>query len=90
VTTGGGGSPSSVEFVFDGWEVIEEYGGVEGLTRRFVHGVSDLEPIRLENLVFFSNPGTYYIHQDAGLNCVAMSDGAGAAVERVRYSPFAE
>jgi hypothetical protein len=49
-TSGVSGAPASVEYVYDGWQVIEERDGSGSLMRRFVMGLGIDEPLQLENL----------------------------------------
>jgi RHS repeat-associated protein len=87
-TVGVSGAPPVVEYVMDGWEVIEERSSLNAIMRRFVMGVRLDEPVRLENISFYSGPGTYYYVQSTLRNVVALTNQAGSVIERYTYDAF--
>lgn len=85
--------PAVSEFVFDGWEEIEEHvkaasGSPFALARRYVHGRSLDEPLRLENLAFYPGPGTFWFQQSTLGNVAAIADTSGAIVERYTFDAY--
>jgi uncharacterized protein RhaS with RHS repeats len=92
-TTNVPGSAAVAEFVYVGWEEIEEYVNPAAndpfaLARRYVHGRALDEPVRLENLGFYPGTGTYWYQQTTLGNVAALTNAAGAVVERVTYDAY--
>jgi RHS repeat-associated protein len=80
VTTNG----TSRELLYDGVDLVAEYED-DVLLRRYVHG-----PGRDEPLVWYEGSGTSdrrYLHADERGSIMAVTDGAGAAIETFKYSP---
>jgi RHS repeat-associated protein len=82
------GCPPHVEYVYDGWDVIEEFDGSNGLMRRFVLGEEMDEPIRMETFSFWDNQGTYYYQRSTLGSVVALTNSNGATVERYTYDAY--
>ncbi|MCC7013303.1 MAG: RHS repeat protein, partial [Planctomycetes bacterium] len=83
--------PSTSYFVYAGWEEIEEWSGPAGsgsLLRRYVSGRALDEPVRLENLGFYPNGGTYWYQQTTLGNVAAITNGSGSVVERYTYDAY--
>jgi RHS repeat-associated protein len=73
------------EYAYDGWNVIAEYNGSGSETAYYVHG-----PGVDEVLCRVTSGGTHYYHADALGSVRLLSDGSGAAVERIEYGAFGE
>jgi RHS repeat-associated protein len=85
--------PAVSEFVYDGWEEIEEHakasaGGSFVLARRHVQGRQLDEPLRLENFSFYPGSGTYYFQQSTLGNVAAIADSTGVVVERYTFDAY--
>jgi RHS repeat-associated protein len=78
-----------VKYVYDGDHVIAEYDGSDNLLRKYVYGPSIDEPIcMIESSGDYS--GTYYYHFDALGSVVALTNGAGTAVQLYEYSVYGQ
>ncbi len=75
-------------FVYDGVQIIAEYTG-SVLTRKFIYGPGIDSPVAMIH-VAGTNEGSYYYHQDANGNVVALSNASGSLTERYEYLPFGE
>lgn len=87
-TSGVSSAPAFTEYVYDAWEVIEEWDSSPGLMRRFVMGQKIDEPLRLENLSGYSNGGTYYYQRSSIGNIVALTNANGGTVERYKFDAY--
>ena len=86
-TTGG----VTTEYVYDGDQVIAEYddsGGSMQLARKFIYGPGIDEPICMIDVA--GGGALYYYHFDGLGSVVALSDNAGAIVERYEYSAYGQ
>jgi RHS repeat-associated protein len=77
-----------VEYVYDGWQVIEERNASNSLMRRIVMGLKIDEPLQLENISFWPNAGTYHYQRSTLGNVVALTNSSGAVVERYTYDSY--
>lgn len=87
-TTSVSGAPAHIEYVYDGWQVIEERNGSGSLMRRFVMGLGVDEPLQLENISFWPNAGTYHYQRSTLGNVVALTNSSGAVVERYSFDAY--
>lgn len=81
-------------YIYDDWNVIEEWGpdpeaSRDGALTTYVYVAGIDQPVQMTR----SAPGsstaeTFYYHQDARNNVVAITDAAGVVVERTRYEDF--
>jgi RHS repeat-associated protein len=76
---------SDTRYVSDGAQEVEEQDWSTGVTTcTYVWS-----PVYVDELVSFTNgSGTYYAHQDARCDVVALTNASGAIVERRRYDDF--
>lgn len=86
-------SPGAVEkatrFFWDAWTLVEEQSAAAVTECTYVGGVGIDEHVQWQRTA--SHPqgaGTFYLHQDARGTVVAVTDGAGAVVEKTRYDDF--
>jgi hypothetical protein len=70
-------------YIWDGWQAVEEH-GPRG-TKTYTYGNYIDEPITMTTA-----DGTFYYHTNNLYNVAALTDGAGAVVERYRYSAYGE
>ena len=78
-------------FFYDGWQVCEETDGRRGATRTsYVWS-----PVQIDELVQLERAaghplgaGTFYAHQNARADVIAVTDGGGSLVESFRYVDF--
>ena len=74
---------------YDGWQAIEEQNGNGDTETTYVYGVQLDEPIQMRNTAQSSFPaGTYYLHQNARGDVVALTDDFGALVEKTTFQAF--
>ncbi|MBI2841046.1 MAG: Ig-like domain-containing protein, partial [Acidobacteria bacterium] len=76
-------------YIYAGWQVIEERDASDQLVSRYAYGNGIDEPVEIEKRDPTS--GTlkrYYPIQDTNSSVLALADGTGALVERVRYTPY--
>jgi RHS repeat-associated protein len=78
-------------YFYDGWRVCEEQDGRAGATETtfvwsptYVDGLVQLARTASHGL----GEGTFYAHQNARADVVALTDGVGEVVERVVYDDF--
>ena len=82
-----GTSPDRITYVYDRWNEIQEVREAE--TRSFVYGAEIDEVVRATRRgADGKDLGTYWLHQDANLNVVAITDSAGKVVQRVSYDAY--
>ncbi len=80
------GGASVTRFQYDGVDMIGEYNGSNALLRRYVHGPGMDEP-----LVWYEGSGTTdrrWLHQDRLGSVIAVSNGAGAALQINSYDEY--
>ena len=70
-------------FYFDGWSLVQERDGAGNVVQNYVNGPRIDEIIRKTD-----SGGAVYYHSDALGSTVALTDGAGVAVERYSYDVF--
>jgi RHS repeat-associated protein len=72
-------------FFYDGAQEVEEQDAGSGLTE----ATYVWSPVYVDELVTYTSAaGTFYTHQDARCDVVAITDTAGNVVERVRFDDF--
>ncbi|MCI0635188.1 MAG: hypothetical protein L0206_14950, partial [Actinobacteria bacterium] len=73
----------TTRFVYDVWRCIEETdaGGLTEAT--YVYGVELDEHVQIQN-----GAGTFYLHQNARGDVVALTDSSGAVVEKTLFDDF--
>ena len=83
--TTSGAIVSTTTFLWDGYQEIEEQNTSTGATQTtFVWS-----PIYIDELVHFQNSlGSFYPHQDARQNIIAITDSAGQLAEKNVYDDF--
>jgi RHS repeat-associated protein len=87
--TGISGAPPQVEYVYDRWQVIEERNAANVVVmRRHVQGVYVDEPVRLENLAYYSGTGTYFYEESTLGHIAALTNAAGSVVERYTIDAY--
>lgn len=75
-------------YVYDGFQVVEER-GPSGTEVRYVYGAGLDEPIQMVRTDLApGGAGTFTFHQNARGDVVAITDAAGAVVERFVYDDF--
>jgi RHS repeat-associated protein len=79
---------TTVQYVYDGDNIIAEYDGGDNLARKFIHGPGIDEPIAMIDVE--DDNATYYYHYDALGSVVALSDTSGDTVEIYEYSVFGQ
>ncbi|HEY5813874.1 MAG TPA: RHS repeat-associated core domain-containing protein, partial [Chthoniobacterales bacterium] len=70
-------------FIYDGWNLLAEYSSAGTLQAKYIHG-----PVVDEILTRMDGSGAVYYHNDALGSTVALTDSAGAVVERYTYDVF--
>ncbi|USA61385.1 hypothetical protein NCF85_15215 [Qipengyuania citrea] len=83
-----GGSTGTTQFVYAGDELIAELNSSGAVLRRYVHGPGIDDP-----LVWFEGSSTAssarrFMHSDVRGSIVAVTDGAGAAIQRNKYDDW--
>jgi RHS repeat-associated protein len=78
-----------VKYVYDGDHVIAEYDASDNLLRKYVYGPCIDEPICLIEATE-GYQDTYYYHYDALGSVVALTNGAGTAVQFYDYSVYGQ
>jgi RHS repeat-associated protein len=75
---------TTLYFLYDGPEVIEERDGSEAVVQQYVYGprhIDDLAMIRGRN-------GTSFVHTDANWNVIGLTTPAGLLAEEYNYTPY--
>ncbi|MCG7545743.1 EndoU domain-containing protein [Pseudoalteromonas sp. MM17-2] len=75
-------------FLYDGQELIAEYTSSGTLLKRYIHGLSEDDP-----LVQYEGSGTEnkrYFHADERGSIISETDGDGRVVATYQYGPFGE
>jgi RHS repeat-associated protein len=88
-----GGAPVEERYLYDGARIAEERDGAGRTRASYVWGLGGIdELIALEATEHHGAlaPGRYHAHQDARGDVVALTDAAGALVERARYAAFGD
>ncbi|MCI0634079.1 MAG: hypothetical protein L0206_09225, partial [Actinobacteria bacterium] len=73
----------TTRFAYDGWRSIEETDATGSTEATHVYGVALDEHVQIANAA-----GTFYLHQNARLDVVALTDASGAVAERTLYDDF--
>jgi RHS repeat-associated protein len=81
----------TTDFFYDGWQVVEERDGQSGQTEiTYVYGATYIdEPLQMQRTA--NHPlgaGTFFYHQNARYDVIAVTDNAGAVAEEVVYDDF--
>lgn len=92
------GNPGTVveerRYLHDDWNVIEEWADEidhddNGAIATYLYGGGVDRPLQMDTSISFpAGAGSFFYHQDARRNVVAMTDGVGAIVEKTRYDDF--
>ncbi|MFP4028572.1 MAG: RHS repeat-associated core domain-containing protein [Candidatus Brocadiia bacterium] len=83
------GFNGTTEYVYDGWQVVEERDGSGSVEKTYTYGSYIDEPVTMTNMG--STGGrTYYYHTNNLYNVRALTDEDGDVVERYRYSAYGE
>jgi RHS repeat-associated protein len=70
---------------YDGWSLLEDRDNTGRLSAKHLHGGS-----MDEVLATVTPTGARYLHQDGLGNVVALTDGSGSVLERVRYDAYGQ
>ncbi len=70
---------------YDGWSLLEDRDNAGRLSAKHLHGVAVDEV-----LATVTPAGARYLHQDGLGNVVALTDGSGVVLERVRYDAYGQ
>jgi RHS repeat-associated protein len=81
----GGTAKDTTQYMYDGWQVIEEYRseGAKHVTYVYGNYIDEILSMRLDGL-------DYYYHSDDGYSVMAITDPAGQIVERCEYLDYGE
>ncbi|MBE7456584.1 MAG: RHS repeat-associated core domain-containing protein [Planctomycetia bacterium] len=71
-------------FFYDGLREIEERNGAEQVTQQYVWGHEYLDQL----LMIRGANGTWFVHQDANWNVIALTTPSGDVAEEVQYQPY--
>ncbi len=83
--TGLFGSPTETRYFYSGWQVLEEQSAQDAMLASYVYGTF------VDHVVQMNRAGRpYYYHTDDMFNVMAMTDSAGAVVERYEYGDYGE
>ncbi len=80
------GGGATTRFGYDGADLIAEYNAANNLTRRYVHGPDDDEPI-----VWYEGAGLAdrrFLHSDERGSVIAVTDGSGAVTNINLYDEY--
>lgn len=79
-----------IVYLYDGWRVCEEQNGAGDTETTFVYAPTYIDaPVQMERTGFHPlGSGSYYLHQNARSDVVAVTDGGGNVVERTLYDDF--
>ncbi|MCI0541732.1 MAG: DUF6531 domain-containing protein [Verrucomicrobiales bacterium] len=86
-----GATPKTTDFLYDGWQVVEERDGPSGQTEvSYVYGQTYIdEPLQMQRTA--NHPlgaGTFFYHQNARYDVIAVTDNTGTVAEEVLYDDF--
>ena len=94
VVTNSGDLDATVVYLYDGVaagasasRIIETRDGSGNLYQQFIHGTQYIDELVM---VRVKDKGDLYIHQDANLNVIGLTDLEGSIVERHVYRPYGE
>jgi RHS repeat-associated protein len=94
VVTNSGALSGTTDFYLDGWRVIEERNGADGVTQQYVYGVSIDEPLVLDQNQNGDDTATgagdrrLFYHQNMLDSVFALTDGMGQIVEGYQYDAY--
>ncbi|MBE7456498.1 MAG: RHS repeat-associated core domain-containing protein [Planctomycetia bacterium] len=71
-------------FFYDGLREIEERNGSEQVTQQYVWGHEYIDQL----LMIRGASGTWFVHQDANWNVIALTTPNGDVAEEVQYQPY--
>ncbi|NUQ09533.1 MAG: RHS repeat-associated core domain-containing protein, partial [Phycisphaerae bacterium] len=71
-------------FFYDGLREIEERNGAEAVTQQYVWGHEYIDQL----LMIRGAGGTWFVHQDANWNVIALTTPNGDVAEEVQYQPY--
>ncbi|MCG3130993.1 MAG: hypothetical protein FLDDKLPJ_01768 [Phycisphaerae bacterium] len=71
-------------FFYDGLREIEERNGSEQVTQQYVWGHEYIDQL----LMIRGAGGTWFVHQDANWNVIALTTPGGDVAEEVQYQPY--
>lgn len=78
-----------IQFLYDGANLVAEYDSATGLIiRRYIHGVSEDEPLATQPNTSTSSPT--FLHSDRLGTIIVESDGGGNAIQTYSYGPWGE
>jgi len=81
-----GASQTTINYIYDGSQVIADYNNAGVLQRKFIYGPGIDEPIMMININ--GSETRYYYHYDGLGSVVALSDSSGNLVESYSYDVF--
>lgn len=70
-------------YIYDGWNVIEERDGSSVVLASYVYGSKVDEPVSMER-----NGEIYFYHADTLGNIIALTNGGGNLVEKYKYDSY--
>jgi RHS repeat-associated protein len=94
VVTNSGALNGTTDFYLDGWRVIEERNGADGVTQQYVYGVGIDEPLVLDQNRNGDGTATgtsdrrLFYHQNTLDTVFALTDEAGRIVEGYQYDAY--
>lgn len=77
------GTPQTTRYFYDGWRVIEEQTGAGATMATYVHGLYIDEVLNMQR-----GGQNYSYHADDLYNIMAVTNAAGAVVERYEYQDY--
>ncbi|KAB2958365.1 MAG: RHS repeat-associated core domain-containing protein, partial [Candidatus Methylomirabilis oxygeniifera] len=84
VVTNRGDLDGVTYFFYDGLREIEERNGAEQVTQQYVWGHEYIDQL----LMIRGAGGTWFVHQDANWNVIALTTPSGDVAEEVQYQPY--
>jgi RHS repeat-associated protein len=81
------GAPAVLEFVYDGWSVIEEHDAGGALARRYVLGARLDELVRCDSFANGTSTAYFALQSNTG-NVIALLDASAHVLERVTYDAY--
>ncbi|MCG3130992.1 MAG: hypothetical protein FLDDKLPJ_01767 [Phycisphaerae bacterium] len=84
VVTNRGELDGTTYFFYDGLREIEERNGAEAVIQQYVWGHEYVDQL----LMIRGAGGTWFVHQDANWNVIALTTPGGDVAEEVQYQPY--
>jgi RHS repeat-associated protein len=81
--SGGGSGEETTNYVYDGQNIIMEYGQSGNITASYTHGPGTDEPLTIQK-----NSQTYYYHNDGLGSITALTNANGTVVQTYSYDSF--